>query len=54
VTSLRAASPFLMKKTKVGGLIQVVYELNGPVRLSDEDRNEAPRSLGGMEDLAWT
>ncbi len=32
--------PFLLKKTKVGGLIQVVYELNGPVRLSDDDRNK--------------
>ncbi|AMV30471.1 Proteasome-associated ATPase [Pirellula sp. SH-Sr6A] len=31
--------PFLVSKTQVAGLIQVVYELNGPVRLSDEDRN---------------
>ncbi|MCA9126824.1 MAG: AAA family ATPase [Planctomycetales bacterium] len=30
--------PFLLKKTGVGGLIQVVYELNGPVRLSETDR----------------
>lgn len=30
--------PFLLKKTGVVGLIQVVYELNGPVRLSEEDR----------------
>jgi SpoVK/Ycf46/Vps4 family AAA+-type ATPase len=29
---------FLQGKTKVPGLIQVVYELNGPVRMSDEDR----------------
>jgi hypothetical protein len=29
---------FLQSKTKVPGLIQVVYELNGPVRVSDEDR----------------
>lgn len=29
---------FLQTKTKVPGLIQVVYELNGPVRVSDEDR----------------
>jgi hypothetical protein len=29
---------FLQNKTKVPGLIQVVYELNGPVRVSDEDR----------------
>lgn len=31
--------PFLLKKTRVNGLIQVVYELNGPVRVSDEDRS---------------
>ncbi|MFN7448327.1 MAG: AAA family ATPase [Pirellula sp.] len=30
--------PFLTSKTQVPGLIQVIYELNGPVRLSDEDR----------------
>ena len=30
--------PFLTTKTKVSGIIQVVYELNGPVRISDEDR----------------
>lgn len=30
--------PFLLKKTSVGGLIQVVYELNGPVRLDEDDR----------------
>ncbi len=30
--------PFLLTKTKVPGIIPVVYELNGPVRLSDEDR----------------
>jgi hypothetical protein len=30
--------PFLLTKTNVPGLIQVVYELNGPVRLSDEHR----------------
>lgn len=30
--------PFLNKKTEVVGIVQVVYELNGPVRLSDEDR----------------
>ncbi len=29
---------FLQNKTKVPGLIQVVYELNGPVRVSDDDR----------------
>jgi hypothetical protein len=32
--------PFLLKKTRVGGIIQVVYELNGPVRLSEEDRTK--------------
>ncbi|MFN9602471.1 MAG: AAA family ATPase [Planctomycetota bacterium] len=31
---------FLQSKTKVPGLIQVVYELNGPVRVSDEDRGK--------------
>lgn len=30
--------PFLLRKTAVSGLIQVVYELNGPVRLSGEDQ----------------
>jgi SpoVK/Ycf46/Vps4 family AAA+-type ATPase len=30
--------PFLRSKTKVPGLIQVIYELNGPIRVSDEDR----------------
>ncbi len=29
---------FLLRKTGVGGLIQVVYELNGPVRLTAEDQ----------------
>jgi hypothetical protein len=32
--------PFVQSKTQVAGLIQVVYELNGPVRVSDEDRNK--------------
>ncbi len=32
--------PFLLAKTKVSGLIQVVYELNGPVRVSEEDKNK--------------
>jgi hypothetical protein len=31
---------FLQSKTKVPGLIQVVYELNGPVRVSDEERSK--------------
>lgn len=30
--------PFLTTKTRVGGILQVVYELNGPIRMSDEDR----------------
>ena len=30
--------PFLLSKTNITGLIQVVYELNGPIRLSDEHR----------------
>ncbi len=30
--------PFLLHKTTVPGLIQVVYELNGPVRLGSEDQ----------------
>lgn len=30
--------PFLIEKTSVKGLIQVVYELNGPVRLEEDDR----------------
>ncbi len=29
---------FLQTKTQIPGLIQVVYELNGPVRVSDEDK----------------
>ncbi|MFN7733739.1 MAG: AAA family ATPase [Pirellula sp.] len=31
---------FLQSKTKIPGLVQVVYELNGPIRLSDDDRNK--------------
>jgi SpoVK/Ycf46/Vps4 family AAA+-type ATPase len=31
--------PFLQSKTQVAGLIQVVYELNGPIRVSEEDRS---------------
>lgn len=30
--------PFLLTKTAVPGLIQIVYELNGPVRMSEEHR----------------
>lgn len=29
---------FMQNKTKIPGLVQVVYELNGPVRMSDDDR----------------
>ena len=29
---------FIQSKTQITGLIQVVYELNGPVRVSDEDK----------------
>ncbi len=32
--------PFLTTKTHVSGIIQVVYELNGPIRLSEEDRTK--------------
>ncbi len=32
--------PFLLTKTSVGGLTQVVYELNGPVRISESDRGK--------------
>ena len=32
--------PFLLTKTRVSGIIHVVYELNGPVRLSEEDRTK--------------
>lgn len=32
--------PFLTAKTKVAGLIQVLYELNGPIRIADEDRTK--------------
>ncbi|MCR9294228.1 MAG: AAA family ATPase [bacterium] len=30
--------PFLLERTRVPGLLQVVYELNGPVRLTESDR----------------
>ena len=29
---------FLLSKTRVSGIIHVVYELNGPIRLTDDDR----------------
>ncbi|MBX3422975.1 MAG: ATP-binding protein [Pirellulaceae bacterium] len=31
---------FLLQKTTIAGLIQVVYELNGPVRITDADRGK--------------
>ncbi|MFK7734526.1 MAG: AAA family ATPase [Pirellulaceae bacterium] len=31
---------FLLQKTQVVGLTQVVYELNGPIRIRDEDRDK--------------
>lgn len=31
---------YLLTKTNVNGLIQVVYELNGPIRISEEHRNK--------------
>jgi len=31
--------PFLLSKTRVPGMMHVVYELNGPIRLAEEDRN---------------
>lgn len=32
--------PFLLKKTETAGLVQLVYELNGPVRMADADRDK--------------
>lgn len=32
--------PYLLEKTKTPGLVQIVYELNGPVRLADADRDK--------------
>ncbi|MEN1681917.1 MAG: AAA family ATPase [Planctomycetota bacterium] len=32
--------PFLLEKTQTPGLLQLVYELNGPIRLSDADRDK--------------
>ncbi len=32
--------PFLLSKTRVPGLVQVVYELNGPIRISEDDRSK--------------
>ncbi len=30
--------PFLLEKTRIDGLIQIVYELNGPVRVAEADK----------------
>ncbi len=32
--------PFLLEKTRIDGMIQIVYELNGPVRLNDADKGK--------------
>ncbi|MGN6134831.1 MAG: hypothetical protein ACTHOU_10040, partial [Aureliella sp.] len=32
--------PFLLNKTRVPGIIPIVYELNGPIRVADEDRSK--------------
>lgn len=32
--------PFVCKKAKAGGVIQLVYELNGPIRMSHDDHRE--------------
>ena len=32
--------PFLLNKTDAPGLVRVVYELNGPVRVAEQDRKE--------------
>ncbi|MEO8497090.1 MAG: AAA family ATPase, partial [Planctomycetota bacterium] len=32
--------PFICKKAKAGGVIQLVYELNGPIRMSPADHRE--------------
>ena len=37
-TSYTPLISFLLEKTRTSGLIQLVYELNGPVRMSDADR----------------
>ena len=37
--------PFLLKKTRTPGLIPVVYELNGPIRLEDADRDKLRGAL---------
>ncbi len=32
--------PFLLSKTQVPGIVQIVYEQNGPIRFSDQDRTK--------------
>lgn len=32
--------PFLLKKTETRGLVQLVYELNGPIRIAETDRDK--------------
>lgn len=32
--------PFLLEKTRIDGMIQIVYELNGPVRLNEADKSK--------------
>jgi hypothetical protein len=39
-TSYVPLTPFLLAKTRVPGLIPVVYELNGPVRVNEEDKSK--------------
>ena len=34
----------LLKKTAPAGLIQIVYELNGPIRIADKDQNELKKA----------
>ncbi len=54
--------PFLLKKTKTNGLLPLVYELNGPIRIADADRDRlrgawvewksgVDPALLGLEDL---
>jgi hypothetical protein len=37
-TSYEPLVPFLLRKTQVSGLLQIVYELNGPVRIEESVR----------------
>ncbi len=40
VNSTFRSSRFCSPRREVPGIVQVVYELNGPVRISDEDRGK--------------